>query len=126
MPRRRPPAAQRGQALVELVALLPVVMLLGLLGWQFAVAGHVWTLASGAARAGARAMEVGAPAGAAALAALPSRYAMSAQVVELQNAPGGPRVRVRLAVPRVLPLMPRPGYVAVEAAVGAAADLAGR
>jgi hypothetical protein len=79
-------------------------------------------LAGGAARAGARALEVGAPAGAAALAALPSRYAMSARVATLEDGPEGPRVRVRVAVPRVLPLMPRPGYVVVEAAAGAALD----
>jgi hypothetical protein len=59
---------------------------------------------------------------AAALAALPSRYARSARVVTLEDGDEGPRVRVRLAVPRVLPLLPRPGYVAVESTAGAALD----
>jgi hypothetical protein len=118
----RPPSRQRGQAVVELLALLPAIVMLGLIGWQLSVAGHAWTLAGGAARAGARALEVGAPAGAAALAALPSRYAMSAQVATVEDGPDGPRVRVRVAVPRVLPFMPRPGYVAVESAAGAAID----
>ena len=121
MPRRRR-RAQRGQAALELIALLPALVLLGLMGWQIALAGHAWTLAGGAARAGARALEVGAPASAAALAALPSRYAMSARVVTLEDGEEGPRVRVRLAVPRVLPLLPRPGYVVAESAAGAAPD----
>ena len=121
MPRRRR-RAQGGQAALELIALLPALVLLGLMGWQIALAGHAWTLAGGAARAGARALEVGAPASAAALAALPSGHAMSARVVTLEDAEGGPRVRVRLAVPRVLPLLPRPGYVVAESAAGAAPD----
>lgn len=122
MRRRRTP---RGQALVELVALLPVLMVGGVLAWQMVVASHVWTLATGAARAGERALEVGAPAGPAALAALPARYAMSADVVTLEDAAGGARVRVRLAVPRLLPVLPEPGYVVVEAgAAGAAAAVA--
>jgi hypothetical protein len=121
MPDRRR-RVQRGQAALELIALLPALALLGLLGWQIALAGHAWMLAGGAARAGARALEVGAPASAAALAALPSRYARSARVVTLEDGDEGPRVRVRLAVPRVLPLLPRPVYVAVESAAGAALD----
>jgi len=121
MPRLRR-RAQRGQAALELIALLPALVLLGLLGWQIALAGHAWMLAGGAARAGARALEVGAPASTAALAALPSRYARSARVVTLEDGDEGPRVRVRLAVPRMLPLLPRPGYVAVESTAGAALD----
>jgi hypothetical protein len=123
MRRRR---LQQGQALVELVALLPVLVVGGVLAWQMVVAGHVWTLAAGAARAGERALEVGAPAGPAALAALPARYAMSADVVTLEDAAGGARVRVRLAVPRLLPVLPDPGYIAVEAGAAAAVAALGR
>ena len=108
MPRRpRPP----GQASVELVALLPALALLALLCAQLVAAGHAWTLAGGAARAGARAIEVGASADAAARAALPARYAAGARVSAVGD---GQRVRVRLAVPRLLPLLPT-ATVAAEA-----------
>ena len=69
------------------------------------------TLAGGAARAGARAIEVGASADAAARAALPARYAAGARVSAVGD---GQRVRVRLAVPRLLPLLPT-ATVAAEA-----------
>jgi TadE-like protein len=114
MPRRHP--AQRGQAALELVALLPALVLVALLGWQLAVAGYAWTVASGAARAGARAQEVGAPARTAALASLPGRYARGARVDSARDG----AVRVRVAVPRVVPLLPRLGGVAAEAGPGAA------
>jgi hypothetical protein len=118
MHRRR--RAQRGQAALELIALLPALVVLGLLGWQVAVAAHAWTQAGGAARAGARALEVGAPASAAARAALPAGYAAGARVVTVEDGADGPRVRVRLAIPRVLPLMPRPGEVVAEATASTA------
>ncbi len=104
-------SAQRGQAAVELVALLPLLILVALIGWQLAVAGYAWTVASGAARAAARAQEVGAPAAAAALAVLPGRYARAARV----RAGADGDVRVRVAVPPVLPLLPRAGLGSVEA-----------
>ena len=111
MRRRR---SQRGQALVELVALLPALVLGGLLAWQVVAASHVWTLAAGAARAGERALEVGAPARPAALAALPARHATSADVTTFDDPAGGARLRVRLAVPRLLPVLPAAGDVVVE------------
>lgn len=103
MRRGRSRDGQRGQSLVELMAIVPLLGLVGLIGWQLAVAGYAWTLAGGAARAGARAAEVGAPAGDAVRATLPSRYAAGA--VTLGTPDGG--VRVRVPVPPVLPLMPR-------------------
>jgi hypothetical protein len=104
---------------VELVALIPAIVLVGLVGWQMAVAGYAWTVAGGAARAGARAYEVGAPAREAALAAVPGRLGEGAEVVTLDGGPGGhPRVRVRLAMPRVLPVVPLPGHLTAEAPVG--------
>ena len=123
MRRRR---RQRGQALVELVALLPMLVIGGVLAWQMVVAGHVWTLAAAGGRAGERALEVGAPAGPAALAVLPARYAMSADVATLEDAAGRARVRVRLAVPRLLPVLPGLGYIAVEAGATAAVAALGR
>ncbi|HEX2503463.1 MAG TPA: TadE/TadG family type IV pilus assembly protein [Miltoncostaeaceae bacterium] len=104
-------SAQRGQASVELVALLPLLILVALIGWQLGVAGYAWTLASGAARAAARAQEVEAPAAAAARAVLPGRYARGARV---RTGAGG-EVRVRVAVPTVVPLLPGAGLRTVEA-----------
>ena len=57
---------QRGQASVELVALLPLVVALLAGLWQAAVAGHAAWAAAGAAQAAARAVAVGADARAAA------------------------------------------------------------
>ena len=103
---------QDGQSAVELLALLPALIVVVLIGWQITVAGYAWTLAAGAARAGARAMEVGAPAHDAARAVLPVRYVRGAVVL---SADGGRSVRVRLLAPQVLPFLPRLEYVAAEA-----------
>lgn len=64
-------ADERGQATVELVAVLPLVALLGLLAWQAVVAGHVAWRSGSAARAAARASAIGADAEAAARRVLP-------------------------------------------------------
>lgn len=110
MPRRR---HDRGQAGVELVALLPALALVVLACAQIVVAAHAWTLAAGAARAAARAIEVGAPGAAAARGALPAGHASRARVAISAD---GRRVRVRLTVPSVLPGLPGM-RVAAEAAV---------
>jgi hypothetical protein len=103
--------------MVELVALLPVFVLLGLVAWQFAATGYAWTLAESAARAASRAHEVGAPAGPAARAVLPAGYATGARAVVVDDARHGAVVRVRLAIPRILPMVPAPGHVTAEAAL---------
>ena len=66
------PSEQRGQASVELVAVLPVVAVLGLLAWQGVATGYAAWLAAGAARAAARANAVGSDPRAAARESLPS------------------------------------------------------
>ncbi|HKO36815.1 MAG TPA: hypothetical protein VJU14_00420 [Solirubrobacterales bacterium] len=63
--------AERGQATVELVAALPVLLLAGLVALQLLVAGYALTLADGAAEAGALALASGGSAAEAARAALP-------------------------------------------------------
>jgi hypothetical protein len=63
---------ERGQATVELVAVLPLLAALAALVWQAAVAGQAVWLAGSAARAAARAHAVGADPAAAARAALPA------------------------------------------------------
>ena len=60
-----------GQATVELIAILPALMLTGLLLFQLAAVGYTATLADGAAESGAIAMFNGRPATAAVRGALP-------------------------------------------------------
>lgn len=91
MPARRD---ERGQATVELVALLPLLAVLAAGVWQAAVAGHaVW--ASGvAARAAARAEALGGDAEAAALRPLPRSLRHGLRVRTGED--GAVRVAVRI------------------------------
>jgi hypothetical protein len=86
-----------GQASVETVALLPLVVLVGALLWQAVVAGQAFWLSAAAARAAARAAAVGADAEAAAKGALPPRLESGLNVRAT-----GAGVRVAVQVPSVL------------------------
>jgi pilus assembly protein CpaE len=86
-----------GQASVETVALLPLVVLVGAMLWQAVVAGQALWLSGAAARAAARAAAVGADAEAAAKATLPPRLESG---VRVRSAGAGVGVAVR--VPSVL------------------------
>ncbi len=101
MPHAPPPdqSSERGQATVELVALLPLVAVLAVLLWQAVVAGQAIWFAGSAARAAARASAVGSDASAAARAALPARLEQGLQV---ERAARGEGVRVAIAIPSVL------------------------
>ena len=105
----------RGQAAVELVALVPALLLLGLLAWQIAAAAHAWMAAGSAARAAARAAAVGAPPEAAARAALPSAWGPQTRVRMIHG-----EARVRVAVPAVVPGLPALGTVEGSAPAGGA------
>ncbi len=89
--------AERGQAVVELVAALPGLLLAGLLALQLLATGYALTLADGAAEAGALALAGGAPAAGAAREALP---AWAEDDVEVSVSGG--RVTVRLRPPALL------------------------
>ncbi len=106
---------QRGQASVELVALLPLLAALALGCWQGVLAGQSWWLAGIAARAAARADVVDADPAPAARAALPGAWGRRARV--RRAGPG--RLVVTVAVPVVVPGL-RLGAVGV--AVGTGAD----
>lgn len=96
-PRRRRAArfgAQDGQASVELVAVVPLVLLVGAICWQFALAGHAAWMSAHAARAAARADAVGTDVRAAARSALPEGLERGLHVERLRE--GGVRVRVRI------------------------------
>lgn len=87
-----------GQASVELVAAVPALLLAGLLALQLFAVGYAFTLADGAAEAGALALSSGRPAVAAARAALPG-WAEDDVDVSVE----GGRVMVRLRPPALFP-----------------------
>lgn len=88
---------ERGQASVELVALLPVVVFVALLLWQAVLLGQAAWSSAGAARAAARAEAIGGDALAAARLAVPSALRGGVTVAEVDDG-----VRVAVAVPVVL------------------------
>ena len=106
--------SQRGQASVELVAAVPLVLAAGAIAWQLALAGHTAWVASHAARAGARADVVGADAPAAARSALPAGLRRGLVVRRLRG--GGVHVRVR--VPVLLYRWRSPASVGATASLG--------
>ena len=91
---------ERGQATVELVAALPVLLLAGLIALQLLATGYTLTLADGAAEAGALALASGRPAVSAARDALPG-WAED----DLDVTVDGGRVSVRLRPPSPIPAL---------------------
>jgi pilus assembly protein CpaE len=103
-----------GQAAVEMVALLPWVAAVLLVAWQFVLAGDARSSAAIAARAGARAVAVGADPAAAARERLPRRLRRGLRV---ETGEGG-SVSVSVRVP-ALAGAPELGRVEASAALGA-------
>lgn len=91
---------ERGQAAVELVALLPLAVLLAALLWQAVVAGQAVWLAGSAARAAARAEAVGGDVRDAARSVLPARLERGLVVARARDGADG--VRVAIAIPAVV------------------------
>jgi hypothetical protein len=89
---------QRGQASIETVVMLPVLVALTFAVWQAALAGWALVSAEGAARAAARAALAGSPPRPAALAALPGSMRAGATVEESAGT-----VTVRVRIPAVVP-----------------------
>jgi type IV secretory pathway TrbD component len=87
-------AGERGQATVELVGVLPLVVVLGFAVWQAAVAGQALWLAGTAARVAARANAIGADPAIAARGVLPPRLEDGLRVSSRDD--GGVRVTVRI------------------------------
>jgi len=90
---------QDGQAAVEFVALVPVLVLLALVAAQAALAGHAAWMAGAAAREAARARALGADPAAAARRVLPAGLRRGLRVGDDRD--GG--VRVRVVVPVLVP-----------------------
>lgn len=93
-----PGHGEAGQASVELVALLPLVVLVAAMLWQAVVVGQALWLSGTAARAAARAEAIGADAEASARATLPERLGRATSV----EADRDGAVRVGIGVPLVL------------------------
>jgi hypothetical protein len=91
---------QSGQAAVELVVVVPLLLILLALVAQLAVAGYALWSAGDAARAGARAAHVGGDPEAAALSALPGWLERDAVVDDT-----GP-IAVRVEAPALVPGVP--------------------
>ncbi len=101
---REPLRGASGQAAVELVAVLPIVVVLLAGLWQAVLAGHAAWAASAAARAAARAHAVGGDPVRAARGHLPSGLEAGLRV---RTGSGGD-VRVSVRIP-ALPGLPSPG-----------------
>lgn len=102
----------RGQASVELVAVVPVVALACAAVVQVGLAAHAWGAARDAARAGARAAAVQAPVRAAAQRVLGDDLARGSTVRTRDDPRGAGQVSVRVRVPMLLPWIPAPTVVA--------------
>jgi hypothetical protein len=108
----RKAASERGQALVELLAAVPLVLILGVVLMQLLALGYSSVLAGSAAEAGALALAAGADPEAGVREALPGWSRARARV----SVRGG-RVRVALRPPSPLRALSRRLEVSGEAAV---------
>jgi hypothetical protein len=90
-------AEERGQATVEMLAAIPLLLAAGAIALQLLLTGYALTLADGAAEAGALALAAGRPARSAAEDSLPSWAEHRAEI-----AVRGGEVTVRLAPPSLL------------------------
>jgi hypothetical protein len=91
------PEPQAGQASVEVVASVPIVLLAALIVFQLLALGYSSSVADGAAEAGALALAAGKPAGTAARASLPQWARGRADVSQQDGS-----VHVSLAAPSPL------------------------
>lgn len=107
-------ADERGQASVELIGLLPVVIVLGLAILQLLAVGHASVLAGSASEAGALALAAGGDARAGVREALPGWSRSRAKVEVVAG-----EVKVRLRPPSLLRALSERLEVSAHAAVEA-------
>jgi len=105
---------ESGQASVELVAVVPLVLLAAAVAWQLVLTGHTLWLAAGAARAAARAELVGESPGRAARSALPRSLERDLSVKRVEG--GG--IRVELRLPLLLRTWKSPIQIAAASSLG--------
>ena len=106
--------AESGQASVETVAVVPLVLLAAAVAWQLVLTSHTLWLCANAARAAARAELVGRSAERAARSALPRSLERDLSVRRLD----GSGVRVSLRVPLLLRSWRSPVEVSSAASLG--------
>ena len=106
--------SESGQASVETVAMVPLVLLAAAVAWQLVLTGHTLWLCANAARAAARADLVGESPARAARSALPRSLERDLSVTRLDQ--GGIRVEVRL--PLLLRRWKSPIEIAAASSLG--------
>jgi hypothetical protein len=99
---------------VELIAMVPLVLLIGAVVWQLALAGHAAWSCAHAARAAARADSVGRDVEPAARSALPRSLRRD---LEVQRLPEG-GVRVSVGIPLLLGRPRAPIRVSATSSLG--------
>ena len=87
-----------GQATVELVAVLPLLLIAGIAVWQGVIAARTATIAAAGARAAARAIAVGADPRQALFRSIPIASASGARITKLADG----SVRVAIPLQRVV------------------------
>jgi hypothetical protein len=105
--------SESGQASVETVAMVPLVLLAAAVAWQFVLAGHTLWLCAHAARAAARAELVGESPERAARSALPQSLERELSVQRVGGA-----IRVKLRLPLLLRAWRSPVEVAAASSLG--------
>ncbi|MFJ3900785.1 TadE/TadG family type IV pilus assembly protein [Streptomyces sp. NPDC090025] len=104
--RARGRAGDRGQAAVEYLGFLPILLLIGLVGVQLGIVGYAAQQAGTAARAAARAESVDDPDGEVPDGEAAGRAAMSGWVAGRSSFDvGGGRATVTVTVPSLIPFM---------------------
>jgi hypothetical protein len=106
--------SESGQAAVETVAMVPLVLLAAAVAWQLVLTGHTLWLSAHAARAAARAELVGRSPERAARSALPRSLERGLSVERVDG--GG--VRVKLRLPLLLRAWRSPIEVAAVSSLG--------
>jgi hypothetical protein len=106
--------SESGQASVEAVAVVPALILAGLIGWQLVLVGQTLWLCAAAARTAARADLVGLSPGKAARSAVPGSLERGMSVEHTQ----GGALRVELRLPILLRAWQSPVRVAAVASLG--------
>ena len=105
---------ESGQASVETVAVVPLVLLAAAVAWQLVLTGHTLWLCANAARVAARADLVGESPGRAARSAMPRSLEHGLSVTRLERG----RIRVRLRMPLLLHAWRAPVHVSATASLG--------
>ena len=106
--------SESGQAAIEMVAVLPLVLLAAAVAWQLALTGHTLWLCAHAARAAARAEVVGKSPERAARSALPRSLRRDLAVRRV----GKRGVRVKIRLPLLLRAWRSPVEVAAVSSLG--------